>query len=67
MKIYVFAFPIKSGIVVMLMPLGRLFFENLGNGKAAAKWLKFVKGPFWVIWGRRRFATQVVDFHGNSG
>jgi hypothetical protein len=36
-------------------------------GKAAAKRWKFVKGPFCGDLGPETFATQVVDFQGNSG
>jgi len=44
-----------------------LFFENLGYWKAAAKCRNLSKALFEVIWGRTRIATQVVDFHDNSG
>jgi hypothetical protein len=45
----------------------RSFFENLGYWKAAAEWVKVVKGSSrgWV--GAKAIPTQVVDFHGNSG
>jgi hypothetical protein len=64
----IFAVPINSGIMLKWKrhwAPGSLKTWDIGNGSQV---VEFRQRPFsWLGWGRTRIATQVVDFHGNSG